>query len=36
MGTKLDKQKTDTFEEVLVATVYRQEAMMNQLERNGL
>ncbi len=36
MGDKLDKKETATFDEVLIATVYQQEAMMNLLERKGL
>ena len=36
MGNKLDPKQTTSFEEVLVATVFQQEAMMNLLERKGL
>jgi hypothetical protein len=36
MGNKLDPKQTASFEEVLIATVYQQEAMMNLLERKGL
>ncbi len=36
MADKLDPKQTATLEEVLVATVYQQEAMMNLLERKGL
>jgi hypothetical protein len=36
MGNKLDKKEISSFEEVLVATVFQQEAMMNLLERKGL
>ncbi len=36
MGNKLDPKQTTSFEEVLIVTVYQQEAMMNLLERKGL
>lgn len=36
MGNKLDPKEIASFEEVLKATVYQQEAMMNLLERRGL
>jgi hypothetical protein len=36
MGKQLDPKQTATFEEVRVATVFQQEAMMNLLERKGL
>lgn len=36
MGKQLDKKETATFEEVLIATIYQQEAIMNLLERKGL
>lgn len=36
MSQKLDPKQTDSIEEVLVATVFQQEAMMNLLERKGL
>ena len=36
MGNKLDPKQTATLDEVLVATVFRQEAMMNLLERKDL
>jgi hypothetical protein len=36
MGNTLDPKETATFEEVLVATVFQQEAVLNILERKGL
>ncbi len=36
MSQKLDPKQTATLEEVLVATVFQQEAMMNVLEKKGL
>jgi hypothetical protein len=36
MGNKIDPNQTATLEEILVATVFQQEAMMNLLERRGL
>jgi hypothetical protein len=36
MSQKLDPKLTASLEEVLVATVFQQEAMMNLLERKGL
>jgi len=36
MGNKLDPKQTASLEEVLVATVFQQEAMMNLLEKKGL
>ncbi len=36
MANKLDPKQTATLEEVLVATVFQQEAMMNLLEKKGL
>jgi hypothetical protein len=36
MSDKLDPRQTTSIEEVLVATVFQQEAMMNLLERKGL
>ena len=36
MTDKLDPKETATFEEVLMATVYQQEATLNILERKGL
>ena len=36
MANNLDPKQTASLEEVLVATVFQQEAMMNLLERKGL
>ncbi len=36
MANKLDPKQTTNVEEVLVATVFQQEAMMTLLERKGL
>ena len=36
MGNKMDKKETASFEEVLVASVFQQEAVLNLLERKGL
>jgi hypothetical protein len=36
MGNKMDKRETATFEEVLVASVFQGEAILNILERKGL
>ena len=36
MSQKLDPKQITNFEEVLVATVFQQEAMMNLLERKGI
>lgn len=36
MTNKLDPRQIASFEEVLVATVFQQEAMMNLLEKKGL
>jgi hypothetical protein len=36
MAGKLTTKQTTTLEEVLMATVFQQEAMMNILEKKGL
>ncbi len=36
MSNKLDPKQIASFEEVLVATVFQQEAVLNILERKGL
>lgn len=36
MGNKLDPKETATFEEVLIANAFQQEAVLNILERKGL
>ncbi len=36
MGNKLDQKETATFEEVLIANTFQQEAVINILERKGL
>jgi hypothetical protein len=36
MANKLDPKQTASFGEIIVATVFQQEAMMNLLERKGL
>ncbi len=36
MSNKLDSKETATFEEVLIASVFQQEAMLNLLDRKGL
>ncbi len=36
MANNLDPKQTASLEEVLVTTVFQQEAMMNLLERKGL
>ncbi len=36
MGNKVDKRETASFEEVLVACVFQQDAVLNILERKGV
>ncbi len=36
MSNKLDLKETATFEEVLIANVFQQEAIINVLEQKGL
>ncbi len=36
MEKKMDERETASFEEVLVASVFQQEAILNILERKGL